>query len=307
MTAEAAPGIVWTESSHGVDWRVELPSAELLPGRLVPGRIRLTARDGFTASALQVSLNATEHWKYEETSTDAQGHTQTRVVTRRAEVVREPVVLESPVSLAAGETRELTFEQPVPPLGPASLDADVAGLEWVFEAKLDVPGGFDSRLQRPVVVAQPNALLRAGAVHVGQFALFDSADVVDSEINGQIVLEPVPLVCGRPFRGRVTLKLPSSMNLQEIRASVRVDVEATVSRGQRETVTAWEAAVATGGQVEAGARTIEFEGLLPARPLPSVELPHGRTAAEFHVILAVAWAPDHHLVREVAIATTDEL
>jgi hypothetical protein len=40
--------------------------------------------------------------------------------------------------------------------------------------------------------------------------------------------------------------------------------------------------------------------------LPSIDLPHGRARAEFHVILAQAWAPDIHYVRAVAVATTAE-
>jgi len=41
--------------------------------------------------------------------------------------------------------------------------------------------------------------------------------------------------------------------------------------------------------------------------LPTIDLPHGRARAEFHVILAQAWAPDTHYVRDVAVATTTEL
>ena len=306
MSAEASPAVVWTDSSQGVEWRVELARADLLPGRLVPGKIQLTSRDGFTANALRISLTATEHWKHEVTETDAQGHTTTRIVTSREVVAREPVDLLAPVNLAAGETREFAFEQPVPPLGPASLDADVAGIEWLFEAKLDVPGGFDSRMERAVVVHQPTALLRAGAVPVGEFALYGSADVGDGDVTGTIELEPVPLACGEPFRGKVVVRVPAAVQLQEIRAEVRVDVEATVSRGRRETVTAWETILVPALRLE-GERTIEFEAVLPPRPLPTVELPHGNTAATFHVILARAWAPDTHLARDVAIATTTEL
>ena len=306
MSAEASPPVVWTESSHGVDWRVEIARTDLLPGRLVPCRIGLTARDAFSANALRISLNATEHWKHEVTQTDAQGHPTTRIVTSREVIVREPVDLLAHVSLAAGETREIAFEQPVPPVGPASLDADVAGLEWTFEAKLDVPGGFDSRTERAVTVHQPTALLRAGAVPVGQFALYESADVTDGEITGSIELEPVPLVCGGPFRGRAVIRMPGPVQLQEVRADVRVNVEATVSGGRSETITAWEAILVAAPTLD-GERTIEFEGALSPRPLPTVELPHGKTATTFHVILARAWAPDTHLVRDVAIATTDEL
>ena len=306
MSAEPSAPIVWIESSAGVDWHVELERADLLPGRLVAGRIRVVAAHGFSADALEIDLTATEHWKHEVTQTDGQGHTTTRIVTSKAEVVREPVVLLAPVSLAAGETREFAFEQPVPPLGPASLDADVAGLEWVFEAKLNVSGGFDSRLERAVLVHQPTALLRAGAVPVEEFALYGSADVAADGITGTIELDPVPLACGQPFRGRVVLHAPSALKLQHVRAEVQVRVQATVSGGHSETITAWSSVLVPEGVLE-GERTIEVEGVLDPRPLPTFELPHGRTAATFHVILARAWAPDTHLVRDVAIATTTEL
>ena len=41
--------------------------------------------------------------------------------------------------------------------------------------------------------------------------------------------------------------------------------------------------------------------------LPSIDLPHGRARGVFHVILARAWAPDIHYVRDVALATTSAL
>lgn len=56
-----------------------------------------------------------------------------------------------------------------------------------------------------------------------------------------------------------------------------------------------------------GDRTIQIAGTLDGRSLPSIELPHGRASATFHVILATAFAPDPHLVRDIAIATTQEL
>jgi hypothetical protein len=50
-----------------------------------------------------------------------------------------------------------------------------------------------------------------------------------------------------------------------------------------------------------------FNGELPKLWLPTIRLPHGKADAEFHVILAKAWAQDIHLVRDVAIASTTEL
>ena len=41
--------------------------------------------------------------------------------------------------------------------------------------------------------------------------------------------------------------------------------------------------------------------------LPTSRLPHGKADAQFHVILAKAWAQDTHLVRDIAICSTTEL
>ena len=122
-------------------------------------------------------------------------------MTSREELLREPVQVHGPLQVAQGETWTATFEQPVPGMGPATLVADDAGLDWTFEAKLDIPGGIDSSIEHLVVVAQPTALLRAGAVHVGEFALYEQADSASDGVTGTIKLEPMPLVCGEPFSG----------------------------------------------------------------------------------------------------------
>jgi hypothetical protein len=191
-------------------------------------------------------------------------------------------------------------------MGPASLDGRDAGLEWTFEAKLDRDNAFDAGIVHAVVVAQPTALLRAGAVHVGQFALYESADVAADGIVGSIALEPMPLVAGEPFTGRLTLQLPGSTNLQEIRAEVRVEVEATVSGGERETITAWAGVLAPGGSYQ-GSVALDIAGTLGPRPLPTIVLPHGQAKATYQITLARAWAVDTHLARDVTIATTREL
>ena len=223
-----------------------------------------------------------------------------------AELRRVPEQVHGPLRLAAGERWQTAFDLPVPPMGPASLDARDAGLGWTFEAKLDMDNAFDSSTEHAVVIAQPTALLRAGAVHVGEFALYESADVVADGITGAIRLEPMPLITGEPFAGSLELRLPGPMKLQEIRAELRVHVEATVGSGEKETITAWSGVVAPAGSYD-GTVTFEINGQLDARSLPTIDLPHGRAQATFHVILARAWAMDTHLARDVTIATTDEL
>jgi hypothetical protein len=84
-----------------------------------------------------------------------------------------------------------------------------------------------------------------------------------------------------------------------------------VSEGESQTITLWTGQLAGSPagdpQDIAGDQTFEIQGTLPATPLPSIELPHGRTNASFHVILDRPFAPDTHLQRDVAIATSAEI
>jgi hypothetical protein len=208
--------------------------------------------------------------------------------------------------MAGGETRTFPIQMPVPPLGPASLEATVAGLTWTFEARLDRPGRPDSRIEVPVRVVQPVALLRAGVVPVGEFALYPEADAGRDDLTAAITLDPLPLCSGAAFHGSVILRTAAARRLQEIRAEIRVRVEATVSGGKDETITPWAAILVPALDVQ-GERVIQFDGSLADTPLPTIELPHGKASAAFHLILATAWARDPHLVRDVTIATTLEL
>jgi hypothetical protein len=299
-------GVAWDGSSWGVDWHLELGRRLLLPGRLVDGRVRVTAKHGVEARGLLVTLVGEEHWRHRVTQTDAQGHPSTRVVTSRADAAREPVLVHGPLQLAAGEALDAAFQLPVPPLGPASLAAEDAGLDWTVEAKLDIDGGLDSSIEVPVVVAQPTALLRSGAVPLAEFALYDRVDLEAGAITGSIELHPVPLVIGAPFSGRVSLDVSGAVKVQEIRAELRVHVAATVASGESQDVVAWSGQVSPATELT-GRRDFALQGTLPGTALPTSELPHGRASATFHVILARAWSPDDHLARDVAIASTAEL
>ena len=295
----------WDASSRGVDWHLELEHP-LLPGRLVNGRLVVQASTAVEARALVLTLRAEEHWRHQVTRHGPNNTTHTEVVTSREEVRSVPEQIHGPLALAGGERWETTFDLPVPPMGPASLEAAAAGLSWDLEAKLDIDDGFDSALDVNVVVAQPTALLRAGSVRVGQFALYEGVDVASDGIAGTIHLEPMPLISGEQFVGRVVLNLPGATKVQEIRAEVRVNVEATVSGGESETITAWSGVLAPAGSYE-GTVNLEVAGVLDPRPLPTIVLPHGRAQATFQVTLAKAWAVDAHLERDVTIATTREL
>ena len=143
-------------------------------------------------------------------------------------------------------------------------------------------------------------------MHVGQFALYESADVAADGVTGSIEFEPMPLVTGESFQGRIRLQVGERTKLQEIRAELRVHVEATVASGREETITAWSGVLAPEAEYH-GSIDLPIAGDLGPRPLPTVELPHGKAQATFHVILARAWTMDTHLVRDVTIATTREL
>ena len=306
MDAQGSMALAWDEESGGVHWHVELERAVLLPGRLVGGRMVLVAERGVAARQLQIALVGEEHWRHEQTSTDTNGNVRTETVTSRRELPRVPEVLHGPLVLAAGERWESAFDLPVPALGPATLDATEAGVAWRFEAKLDIDNAFDSSTERPVVIAQPTALLRAGVVHVGEFALYERVDVSADGVVGSIELQPMPLVTGESFDGRIQLGVGERLKLQEIRAELRVHVEATVSSGKKETIIALASVLAPGAEYH-DAIDLTLTGELGPRPLPTVDLPHGRAQATLHVILARAWNPDIHLVRDVTIATTREL
>ena len=302
----ARTGRTWTASGHGVDWRLELERDRLLPGRLVAVRISVAARRRVDARGLILLLRGEEHWRYEVTTTDHEGRTRTETRTGRDELPRVPVAVSGPLTLTAGETRTFDVELPVPGLGPATLDAETAGVAWGLEAKLDVGSGRDPAIDVPVAIAQPVALLRAGVVRVGQFALFDAADAAHGDISGEIALDPAPLVCGEPFTGRLVLRSPSPTRVQEVRAELRVMVEATVAGGLQETVVPWSRQVA-GPREITGEVSFDIAGTIEDRLLPTIDLPHGRASAEFHLILARAWARDPHLVRGVVLATTGEV
>src|SRR3989442_4296414 len=114
----------------------------------------------------------------------------------------------------------------------------------------------------------------------------------------------MPLVSGTAFWGRVVVHVPGRIRVRGVRAELRVLVEATVPQGESQTITLWagllDTAGPTGSEDLAGDRTFDVSGTLPATALPSIELPHGKTSATFHVILDRPMAVDTHLSRDVA-------
>ena len=297
--------VTTTRSDGGIDFRLDLDTDRLLPGRLATGTVHVAFGHAIEVRGIVASLIGTETWQYDKTTTDANGQMHTSTETQRKELQRLPVMLAGPTSYAAGDTRDFKLELPVPPLGPATFEATVSRMDWRVEVKLDVPG-MDPDISADVVVLQPTALLRAGVIDLAEFALYGSADAAGGDAQATIALDPVPLCIGQPFRGSVTIAA-GRQKLQEVRLELRSKVKATVASGKSEQVTLWTGHVSGEGEFGGGSVTIPFEGLLASAWLPTSLLPHGRADAQFHVILAKAWSQDTHLVRDVAICSTTEL
>lgn len=293
-------------SHGGFDLTLELEQQDLLPGRLVSGVARMRAEDGNEIRAARVTLVGVETWRYDQTTTDSQGHTRTETRTSTKDLPHVPIELLGPTSFGAGETREIPFQVPVPGLGPATFEGTELKVEWTLRLNLDVPM-FDPSVELPVHLLQPTSLLRAGVVDVAQFALFPEASVEAEGLRGTLWLDPVPLCVGAPFRGRLTLESGEERAVQEVRLELRVKARSTVGGGREETITLWAGRLAGEGGFGGGAAPYEFEGAVPERWLPTVMTEHGRADAAFHVVIAVAMARDPHLVRDVAICSTTEL
>jgi hypothetical protein len=286
---------------------LELDGDRLLPGRLVDGRFRVVADAvGGEFREARVTLVGKERWRYDETVTDSEGHSHTETRTAAADLPHVPVQLSGPTTFAPGESRDYAFQIPVPSLGPATFQGTELEVEWTLQAKLDVPG-FDPNVDLPIVILQPTALLRAGVVTVAEFALYAAADGEADGIKGSIWLDPSPLCVGTPFKGRLELETGAARKVQEVRLELRVRAQATVAGGRAETITLWTAQLAGEGDFGGGAMSFSFESVVPERWLPTIETPHGRADAQFHVVIAMAWARDPHLVRDVAICSTTEI
>jgi hypothetical protein len=295
----------WDAHDGGVRWHLELERDDLLPGRLVGGRVRVTAGGEVEARRLLVELRGEERWEYETTETDSEGHSRTERHTGRQDLPAVPVQVLGPVRLAPGETAEAPFQLPVPSLGPPTVIATMSRVDWSVNARLDIEGGMDTSIDVPVRILQPVALLRAGVVHVGEFALYPTADDA-GELGATIALDPVPLCAGAPFSATVSLRPSEPIRVRGIRAELRALVKATVSGGLSETITVWRADLVGAGTIETAA-TFDVAGVVDASAPPTTELAHGRASTRFEVILDRAWAPDARAGRDVAVATTLEL
>lgn len=288
-------------------WAVQLDPPVLLPGRSVAVSLIYTPDRDHEGRSVRAVLRCRERYRYRRTEgTGSNAHSVTR--TGIEELARIDVKVADGQRFVRGQpvTWRTTFD--VPGLGPATFEGDALRCDWTLEANVDVPMGLDPRVVQTVHVAQPMALLRAGVIDTGQFGLFEDAPVNLDALPAQIRLEPVPISLQSAFEGVFTVEMAGLSEVQEVRLELRVRAEVTVPGGQHDEIVAWRG-VLVAGPVQFGGALAEhpFKAAAAGAWLPSVDLPHGRSRARFHVILAQQWAPDIHYQRDVAVATTTEL
>ena len=90
-------------SGGGFDLELELDTTDLLPGRLVDGRLRLSSRHGGAFRGARVTLVGTETWRYDQTTTDSSGHTRTATRTSDEDLPHVPIAVLGPTTVAAGD------------------------------------------------------------------------------------------------------------------------------------------------------------------------------------------------------------
>jgi hypothetical protein len=295
--------------SAGERWQLELDPPVLLPGRTAVVTLRFTSDRNLQARGVSAALRCVERYRYDTTETtsgpDGTPHTRSVTHTDHHEIHRLDFPLAGPVSLAAGQQQAWSFEVEVPGLGPATFEGEELRCDWTLEAKVDLPMRLDERLERPVFVAQPTALLKAGVVETGQYGLFDEAPTNLDAFPAQIRLEPVPICLGEAFSGSFTVETAEPIEVQEVRLELRVHAQVSVSGGHREEIAVQQGRLeADGGRFGGPFAVHRFHADAVDAWLPSIDLPHGSARGIFHVILARAWAPDIHYVRDVALATT---
>ena len=293
-------------------WQVTLDPPVLLPGRQAKLAVTFTPPRDLDAHGVAASLRCVERYRYDTTESGAgpDGTARTRQVTRTEydELHRIDFALAGPTRLVRGQPETWRAEFEVPGLGPATFEGEELRCEWILEAKVDLRMAFDERTEIAVPVAQPTALLKAGVVATGQYGLFEEAPANVDAYPAQIRLDPVPICLGEPFSGSFTVETPEPIEVQEVRLELRVQAKVTHRGGRQEEITVQRGRLAAdAGQFGGPFAAHSFTADAVEAWLPSIDLPHGTARASFHVILARAWQPDIHYVRDVALATTREL
>lgn len=290
-------------------WSIRVEPPVLMPGKPVTVSLGYTPIRDHESRGVRVVLGCIERYRYERSEMAPDGKGMRRVThTGVEELSRVEVTAAGPGRFVRGQAQawEVTFD--VPGLGPATFEGEVLRCDWTLTTSIDIPRAIDEQIAQPVPVAQPMALLRAGVIDTGMYGLFAEAPANTDAHPAQIRLEPVPISLQSPFTGEFTVETAAPLAVQEVRLELRVIADVSVSGGHHEEIIVWRGGLEAASQTFGGALTRHpFRADASGAWLPSVDLPHGKARGQFHVILALAWEPDIHYVRDVALATTTEL
>ncbi len=301
----------------GVEWQVELasPTGVYRPGDEIAGRLRYRAQGNIQVRSIKAALVGSEHYVYQvrERRTSSIGSSR----ERRSEwerrwfsddLYRQEIDLAGPTSLAAQTPGEHPFSFRLPAEAAASFDSDVLRMRWQLRAWMDV-GGRDPSTERDVYVVLTREALRAP-----EAALQPTA----GDAQGQIYVEPVPIMAGQPFRGYV--ETTEQLDLRGVRVELKLHAQTSggtgagidislndslVNLGGGRRAVSGERIVWTGGLAgptagQAGNR-YEFGGALPPGPLVTLGLPHGYSSATLDIVISRRLMPDRHISRPVPI------
>ncbi len=153
----------WTGADGDIEWVLELDRADLIPGRLVAGLVRMTALEDVRGRAVMVTLRGEERWKYVRPR--RQGEPRRR--GSRGPAGGPGSGCQARIELARGQSL------------PAGVRAPGTGARAAHDRRRQGIGTVDARgearhamgstrpSRRRSGSLQPTALLRAGVVHVG--------------------------------------------------------------------------------------------------------------------------------------------
>ena len=306
----------------GVTWDVRLDddaggASGLLPGGTVRGTARLTAQRDVDARAIVAGLIGVAEWKISTSRRDADGRVVPDTTWRTDDIGRIETVLAGPTRIANGQTLEFPFELGLPLSAAPSLESNVLRVRWELEIKVDV-GGVDPSANLPVRVLLPASQVAAAGATIGLNALSPRVEGADG--GGHVIeISPVPLVAGRPFSGsvettealkgaRIEIKFVTDVRdtgMQLIGSLTRETISLTRETGESEVRSIWVGELREAGAGAGGRQRYEFAGELPPDTSPTVLLPYGSATAKVDVVVARRFMPDRHLLRDVAIATTE--
>ena len=300
--------VTTNRSDGGVDFRLDLDTDRLLPGRIATGSVHLDVRRRDRGPGHRREPDRHRDVAARRTrrpTPTGHAHTETHTVSEELQRFRScsPGRVPSPPARRAS----FKFELPVPPSGSGHVrgdrePADVAGRGQARRARASIP--TSSRRRRP-----PADRAAAGRRHRRRRVrpLRRRPTLRRRRCERSIALDPVAALHRRAVRRPAVTIATGRQQAPGGPPRAAVSKSRRPSRPAERGDHAVDRPRRRRGRVRRRRRSDRVRRRAAGTWLPTIRLPHGRADAQFHVILAKAWAPDTHLVRDVAICSTTEL